>query len=227
MVITAQQIFFILFAGLAIAGALGVIVNRSPLHGALSLIATFAGLSCLYVMLSAQFIAVIQIIVYAGAILVLFVFVIMLLNVRSEESRIDRNRSLRWVAIPFAIVLAAVGIATVKRVTMQAPRNAGQTAAIGTTRSIGEGLFTTYLLPFEATSVLIMMAIVGSMVLARRGRAEDMAPADANVVEPAGLVDNPVTGAPNVQSLSPADANEPDHGPVDEAGDSVEEVKKN
>src|SRR5688572_6232146 len=120
---TGQQIFFVLFSGLAVAGALGVILNRSPLHGALSLIGTFAGLSCLYIMLSAQFIAAIQIIVYAGAILVLFVFVIMLLNVRSEESRIDRNRSLRWIAIPFAVILVAIGISTVKSVKMSAPRN--------------------------------------------------------------------------------------------------------
>src|ERR1051325_11112184 len=162
-------VLFILFAGLAIGCAISVVVQRNPLYGAISLIGVFISLACLYVTLAAPFIAAVQVIVYAGAIMVLVVFVIMLLNIEQEEHRRTRLRFL----VPTAIALAAVLIAEVAfiLVTVQEFRvnQSATTSDVGLTHSIGASLFTQYLLPFEITSILLLMAIVGAMTLARRG----------------------------------------------------------
>jgi NADH-quinone oxidoreductase subunit J len=163
-------LLFILFAGMAIGCALGVVVQRNPLYSAISLIGVFISLACLYVMLAAPFIAAVQVIVYAGAIMVLVVFVIMLLNVEEEEHRRARLRFL----VPAAVAMSAVLIAEVAfiLVTVNSPRVATigplGTPDVGLTHSVGAALFTQYLLPFEITSILILMAIVGAMTLARR-----------------------------------------------------------
>ena len=162
-------LLFILFAGLAIGCGLAVVAQRNPLYSAISLIGVFISLACLYVMLAAPFIAAVQVIVYAGAIMVLVVFVIMLLNVEQEE----RGRTRLKFLVPTAIALSAVLIAEVAfiLVTVQEFRvNPTATASdVGVTHSIGASLFTHYLLPFEITSILLLMAIVGAMTLARRG----------------------------------------------------------
>lgn len=162
-------LLFILFAGMAIGCALAVVAQRNPLYSAISLIGVFISLACLYVMLAAPFIAAVQVIVYAGAIMVLVVFVIMLLNVEEEEHRRSRLKFL----VPTAIVLAAVLIAEVAFILATVkPSNytpASDGTSVGLTHSIGSNLFTQYLLPFEITSILILMAIVGAMTLARRG----------------------------------------------------------
>jgi NADH-quinone oxidoreductase subunit J len=145
-----------------------MVAQRNPLYSAISLIGVLLSLACLYVMLAAPFIAAVQVIVYAGAIMVLVVFVIMLLNVEDEEPR--RNR-LAFLA-PTAIGLAAILIAETAFIlySVQAspytPRD--NVSNVGLTASVGSGLFTEYLLPFEITSVLLLMAIVGAMSLARR-----------------------------------------------------------
>ena len=162
-------LLFILFAGLAIGCGLAVVAQRNPLYSAISLVGVFISLACLYVMLAAPFIAAVQVIVYAGAIMVLVVFVIMLLNVEQEERG---RRRLRFL-VPTAIALSAILIAEVAfiLVTVQEFR-VNPTAApsnIGLTHSIGARLFTQYLLPFEITSILLLMAIVGAMTLGRRG----------------------------------------------------------
>ena len=162
-------LLFILFAGLAIGCGLAVVAPRNPLYSAISLIGVFISLACLYVMLAAPFIAAVQVIVYAGAIMVLVVFVIMLLNVEQEE----RGRTRLKFLVPTAIALSAILIAEVAfiLVTVQEFRVNPTSAPsdIGLTHSIGTQLFTRYLLPFEITSILLLMAIVGAMTLARRG----------------------------------------------------------
>jgi NADH-quinone oxidoreductase subunit J len=159
------SLLFILFAGLAIGCALALVAQRHPLYSAISLIGVFISLACLYLMLAAPFIAAVQVIVYAGAIMVLVVFVIMLLNIEAEERRRER---LAWL-VPVAIVLAAVLIAEVTFVLYSVPLSIERSPSnIGLTASIGTGLFTKYLLPFEITSILLLMAIVGAMTLARR-----------------------------------------------------------
>lgn len=145
-----------------------MVAQRNPLYSAISLIGVLLSLACLYVMLAAPFIAAVQVIVYAGAIMVLVIFVIMLLNVEDEEPR--RNR-LAFLA-PTAIGLAAILIAEAAfilysvQVSPYTPRE--NVSNVGLTSSVGAGLFTEYLLPFEITSVLLLMAIVGAMSLARR-----------------------------------------------------------
>jgi NADH-quinone oxidoreductase subunit J len=164
-----EQIFFLILAILAVAAALSVVIQRSPLYSAFSLIGLFGCLAVIYITLQAQLIAAIQIIVYAGAIMVLFVFVIMLLNIKREESHLDRHRYLFYLAVPFGALLffeVYYSLSRLKPFEVAAP--AVGSPAVGTSQSLGYGLFTHYLLPFEATSILILMAIVGSVILARR-----------------------------------------------------------
>jgi len=158
-------LLFILFAGMAIGCGLAVVAQRNPLYSAISLVGVFISLACLYVMLAAPFIAAVQVIVYAGAIMVLVVFVIMLLNVEQEE----RGRNRLKFLVPTAVVLAAVLIAEVAFILFSVSNPTPAVSDIGLTSSIGTQLFTRYLLPFEITSILLLMAIVGAMTLARRG----------------------------------------------------------
>jgi NADH-quinone oxidoreductase subunit J len=158
-------LLFILFAGMAIGCGLAVVAQRNPLYSAISLVGVFISLACLYVMLAAPFIAAVQVIVYAGAIMVLVVFVIMLLNVEQEE----RGRNRLKFLVPTAVVLAAVLIAEVAFILFSVTNPTPAVSNIGLTSSIGTQLFTRYLLPFVITSILVLMAIVGAMTLARRG----------------------------------------------------------
>jgi len=156
-----------------------MVVQRNPLYGAISLIGVFISLACLYVTLAAPFIAAVQVIVYAGAIMVLVVFVIMLLNVEEEERKPLRLRFL----VPIAIGLAGVLFAETAFIIFFVRESPGtplrNISDVGLTASIGSGLFTTYLLPFEVTSILLLMAVVGAMTLARRG---GLLPATAGVI---------------------------------------------
>ena len=157
-------LLFIIFGGLALGCAINVVAQRNPLYCAISLIGVFMSLACLYLMLAAPFIAAVQVIVYAGAIMVLVVFVIMLLNVEQEEKRRIRTGFL----VPAALVLSAALIAEVAFILWSVDSQPLQFSGVGLTKSIGTALFTQYLLPFEITSILLLMAIVGAMTLARR-----------------------------------------------------------
>src|SRR5258708_35424982 len=172
-------ILFILFAGLAVGCAVSMVAQRNPLYGAISLIGVFISLACLYVTLAAPFIAAVQVIVYAGAIMVLVVFVIMLLNVEEEERLPLRLRSLVPVAVGLAAILFVEAAFIIFFVQASPATPTTNISDVGLTSSIGAGLFTTYLLPFEITSVLLLMAIVGAITLARRG---GLLPANAGVV---------------------------------------------
>jgi NADH-quinone oxidoreductase subunit J len=190
--LTAQQWFFFLFAALAVGSALEVVMQRNPLYSAIALIFTFAALAANYVLLKAQFIAAIQIIVYAGAIIVLFVFVIMLLNVRTEESRLDRYTALKWLVTPSIVVLLGAVMYVIRTSQLERATQSANAAVVGTVETIGKDLFTKYLVPFEAASVLIMMAIVGALVLAQRALAS---PSDLRNQARAELNQAPVTPA--------------------------------
>jgi NADH-quinone oxidoreductase subunit J len=162
------SLLFLLFAGLAMGCAIAMVAQRNPLYSAISLIGVLLSLACLYVMLAAPFIAAVQVIVYAGAIMVLVIFVIMLLNVEVEEHRRQRLAFLVPTAIGLATILIGEAAFILYSVQASPPTLSGSNSDIGLTHSIGEGLFTKYLLPFEITSVLLLMAIVGAMSLARR-----------------------------------------------------------
>jgi NADH-quinone oxidoreductase subunit J len=165
---------FYIFAAVAIVASLLVIAQRNPIYSVLLLIASFGALSGLYVLLDAPFVAVIQIIVYAGAIMVLFLFVVMLLNAPHEETQHDeRVHPLRRAGpMRFGAFLAA---ALVVELVWALTKGGGETGAFAAGRvnsvaAIGRLLFTNYAFPFEVTSVLILVAMVGAVVLARAER---------------------------------------------------------
>jgi NADH-quinone oxidoreductase subunit J len=161
-------ILFIIFAGLAVGCAIAMVSQSNPLYSAISLIGVFVAHASLYVTLAAPFIAAVQVIVYAGAIMVLVIFVIMLLNVEHSEPRRRRLKFLVPLALGMAAILIAETAFILSSVQTSELKLPGNISDVGLTRSIGEGLFTSYLLPFEITSVLLLMAIVGAMSLARR-----------------------------------------------------------
>ncbi len=157
-------VLFFLLGAVAVAGAVSLIIQREPIHSALSLIVVMVALAGLYLLLGAEFISAVQIIVYAGAIMVLFIFVIMLLNAGLEE-RTNFSRMATYVGLPLACVLAVGLVYWVGRLTL------GTTAAASmgsVTRPLAMMLFQEYVFPFELTSILILIAILGAMVLARR-----------------------------------------------------------
>jgi NADH-quinone oxidoreductase subunit J len=161
---TAELLVFVALAALALAGAVSLILQRHPIHSALSLIVVMAALAGLYLLLEAEFVAAIQMIVYAGAIMVLFVFVIMLLNAGAEE-RTQFSRMARFAGVPLAGVLLVVLTFHVARAS------AAMTAAPlaeGMTRRVALLLFRDFAFPFELTSILILVALLGAMVLAKR-----------------------------------------------------------
>jgi NADH-quinone oxidoreductase subunit J len=159
--------FFLLFAFIAVACAISVVMQTHAISSALSLVGVMASLAVLYLMLGAEFIAMAQIIVYAGAIMVLFIFVIMLLNAGAEE---HRGRSLTAQLLGLPALLAFFGL--IAYFVIREFPNAGFVKfgnfTGGSAEKIGYALFTDYLLPFEVTSVLILIAIIGAVVLARK-----------------------------------------------------------
>jgi NADH-quinone oxidoreductase subunit J len=158
------QILFLFFAALALGGAINVIAQKHVLYSSLSLIVMLTAVSALFILLQADFLAVINVIVYAGAIMVLFVFVIMLLNLPQDEDGADRLRWLKLVGIPLGIFLLLMIGATVWNVGNST--NAAQMP--GTAEAIGQTLFTDYMLPFELTSLLILIALMGAVVFAKK-----------------------------------------------------------
>jgi NADH-quinone oxidoreductase subunit J len=162
-------ILFFLCALVAIGGAISLIAAREPIHSALSLILVMVALAVLYLLLGAPFIAAVQIIVYAGAIMVLFVFVIMLLNMGVEE-RTDFSKIAKFLGVPSGLVLL-FGIAHWifhSPVGSTIANGTGSSADAASTRDLSLQLFRQYLFPFEATSILILIAVLGALVLARK-----------------------------------------------------------
>ncbi|HUF47997.1 MAG TPA: NADH-quinone oxidoreductase subunit J [Vicinamibacterales bacterium] len=166
-----ESVFFWVFATVAVAASLLVIGQRNPMHSVMLLIVSFCALSGLYVLLEAPFIAVIQIIIYAGAIMVLFLFVVMLLNVPTEEAPTGYHARLLGGAGPrrFGAVLSVVLVLELAWAlsTMRGTPLPGDAVA-PTVREIGIRLFREHGFAFEATSVLILVAMVGAIILARR-----------------------------------------------------------
>ncbi|MBX7055653.1 MAG: NADH-quinone oxidoreductase subunit J [Pyrinomonadaceae bacterium] len=164
MVTTA---LFFTFAGLAIACAISMVYHRNPLYSAISLVGVFISLSCIYLTLAAPFIAAVQILIYAGAIMVLVVFVIMLLNL-DDEPTANRLKYLWALGGGLGVLLLAQTFFIFYAV-MRAPNvPSDQTLTAGKTMSIGQAMYTEYLLPVEIVGILLLMAIIGSVILVRR-----------------------------------------------------------
>jgi NADH-quinone oxidoreductase subunit J len=193
-------ILFIIFGGLAIGCAIAMVSQSNPLYSAISLIGVFIALASLYVTLAAPFIAAVQVIVYAGAIMVLVIFVIMLLNVEHAEPRRKRLKFLVPAAIGMAAILIAETAFILYSVQTSEPKLPGSFSNVGLTSSIGIQLFTNYLLPFEITSILLLMAIVGAMSLARRG---GFLSADARVIPGAQVLAMDIVNPRAVGDLRP------------------------
>jgi NADH-quinone oxidoreductase subunit J len=154
----------------AVAGGLGVVFSREAIRSVLSLVLVMLSLSVLFLLLSAQFIFAVQVIVYAGAVMVLFLFVIALLG-PVRERRSQRLRFQPWFGLGFAAVLGIVIYSTLSGVHFRPPDRGVDQAVFGTVQSIAVGLFTTYLYPFELTSLLLLVAAVGAIYLSRREQA--------------------------------------------------------
>jgi NADH-quinone oxidoreductase subunit J len=162
------EILFGILAFVAVFSALMVVVSKNPVHSVLWLIVTFFAISGHYILLNAQFLAIVNIIVYAGAIMVLFLFVIMLINLNRETAP-QKNRWLKMAGAVAGGCLLLVLVAAFKDVGMaeknKAVLNVGD---IGLIKSLGKELFTKYLVPFEISSVLFLSAMVGAVVIGKK-----------------------------------------------------------
>ena len=166
---TLDPFLFAMFGGLAIGCALGVVFHKNPVHCALLLVGVLLSVSGLFVLLHAPFIAALQVIVYAGAIMVLFLFVVMLLNVKGESAILTPG-----AAKGFGILFALLGfVELLWTVLSPAGESSGLPEAVlppdfGSPAAIGRILYTVWLFPFEITSILLLVAVVGAVVLAKR-----------------------------------------------------------
>jgi NADH-quinone oxidoreductase subunit J len=160
-------ILFGVFALVAVACGINVVVQTHPISSAISLVGVMGSLAVLYLLLGAEFIAAVQVIVYAGAVMVLFIFVIMLLNAGAEVRK-GRSLMAQLLGVPLFVTLLGVLAYFVQRMY------SGDVAVKfggfrgGSAQDIGHALFTTYLLPFEITSILVLIAIIGAVVLAQK-----------------------------------------------------------
>ena len=159
---------FVLFAVLAIGSAIGVVLNKNTVNSALFLVVNLVALAGIYLLLQAQFLAVIQLLVYAGAIMVLFLFVIMLLNLDNEENVFNKFRLRYGVAFIVGIAILAQLLYSMGSWAHVLPAVSPKMAHVGTVQAVGNVLFTHYLLPFEITAILLTAAVVGALLIAQR-----------------------------------------------------------
>ena len=161
------QILFWFLSVLALFGALMVVTSKNPVHSVLWLIATFFSISGHYILLNAQFLAIVNIIVYAGAIMVLFLFVIMLMNL-NKTTEPQRNRWLKLAGGIAGGCLLLVLIAALKDSEVKQQVAQVKTGDIGLIKSLGRELFSTYVVPFEISSILFLSAMVGAVVIGKK-----------------------------------------------------------
>jgi NADH-quinone oxidoreductase subunit J len=176
---------FVAFAAMLVACSLMVILHRNPVTSALFLVLAFCSLAGIYLLLHAEFVAMVQIIVYAGAIMVLFLFVVMYLNLKQDVERgvhLALRRGVGWI---LGAVLLAESVWLLGRRWAVGPGTAADamSAPVGNTQAIGQVLYTRYLFPFEITSMLLLVAMVGAVVIAK-GRVPHLARPAATVPTP-------------------------------------------
>jgi NADH-quinone oxidoreductase subunit J len=162
-----EGLLFLTFAAIAVACGINLVLQTHPISSALSLVGVMGSLAVLYLLLGGEFIAAVQLIVYAGAVMVLFIFVIMLLNAGAEK-RPTRKIVAWWVSLPLLFTLIAGVVILIERHIPHTDLVKFGVYYGGTAQNVGRALFTQYLLPFEATSILILIAILGAVVLARK-----------------------------------------------------------
>jgi len=162
-----DAILFLIFAAIAVVCGLNLVLQRHPISSALSLVGVMGSLAVLYLLLGGEFIAMAQLIVYAGAIMVLFIFVIMLLNAGTER-KTQRHLWAQYAGIPLLAAMLAIAFYIIQRMLPPTPGVHFGAFQQGSAAAIGIKLFEDYLLPFEVTSILILVAIIGAIVLARK-----------------------------------------------------------
>jgi NADH-quinone oxidoreductase subunit J len=159
-----EPILFIIFGAIAVGGSIMVVTRKHPMSSALYLILTLFAVAALFVLRQAHFLAAIQVIVYAGAVMVLFIFVIMLINVPENRLPLERVGGLRLLGVVAAGLLILESAIMTRRFVMPA----GSTADSGSVQAVGRALFTDYLLAFEITSVLLLAGVIGAITLAKK-----------------------------------------------------------
>ena len=159
-----EQILFVIFGAIAVLGALMVVTRRHPMASALYLILTLFAVAALFVLRQAHFLAAIQVIVYAGAVVVLFIFVIMLINVPDRKLPVERPAGLRFLGV----IVAGLFIVESALVARRLGEPAARAVDAGSVRAVGRALFGDYLLAFELTSVLLLAAVIGAIALAKK-----------------------------------------------------------
>jgi NADH-quinone oxidoreductase subunit J len=162
-----DAILFLIFAAIAVVCGINMVVQKHPISSALSLVGVMAALAALYLLLGGEFIAAAQLVVYSGAIMVLFVFVIMLLNAGAETKPVLKPWG-KYFGAPLLLIFFGLMSVVVQKMLPAAEGVSFGTFKAAGPREIGQSLFTVYLLPFEVTSVLILVAILGAIVLARK-----------------------------------------------------------
>ncbi|MFA6056561.1 MAG: NADH-quinone oxidoreductase subunit J [Taibaiella sp.] len=165
-----HEILFWFLSAMAIGCALGVILSRNPVKSVLFLIATFFAISGHYVLMNAQFLAIVNVIVYAGAIMVLFLFVIMLMNLNADAEP-QKSRLVQFAAVLSGGALFLVIIAALKTANLNTETRIGSDGEIGLIKNLGQVLFKEYVLPFEVSSVLFLSAMIGAMVIGKKEEA--------------------------------------------------------
>ena len=164
---------FFLFAGFAIASAISLVYHRNPLYSAISLVGVFISLSCIYVTLAAPFIAAVQVLIYAGAIMVLVVFVIMLLNL-DDDRPLNRLKYLYGIGAGLGLILLVQTLFIFYAVARSPKQPVRMDETVGRTLNIGAAMYSEYLLPVEIVGVLLLMAIIGAVILVRRFNQPEM-----------------------------------------------------
>ena len=168
-----EQFFFYYLAGVIILTALLVVALRNPIYSVLSLLIMFFHVAGLYVTLHAEFVAAVQVIVYAGAILVLYLFVVMLLNVKREDRYHPQLPIGAFLGLVIVTEVLLLAFQRRESDTPLMPRAESVGEAVGNTETIGDVLYTTYLFPFEVASLILLVAMIGAIVLAKRDLFEE------------------------------------------------------
>ncbi len=175
----ADKILFIVFGAFAVVGALGTITRKNVIHALMLLVFTFLNVAAIFFLTQAYFVAMIQILVYAGAIMVLFVFVIMFLNLRTFQEEEQTHRRQRWIALVLAVLVLVEFVVVLAGITFTSAKGGFSpdevAAAGGNSKAFGEALFNNMLLPFEVASVILLVAMVGAIILVKKEKAAQLA----------------------------------------------------
>ncbi len=173
-----DKILFIVFSVMTVAGGIGTITRRNVIHALLLLVFTFINVAAIFFLTQAYFLAMVQILVYAGAIMVLFVFVVMFLNLRTFQEQEQTHRGQRWVALVLSVLVLVEFVVILAGITFVSAKGGFSPEAIaaagGSTRVFSNALFNQTLLPFEISSVILLVALVGAIILVKKEKSASL-----------------------------------------------------